>query len=283
MKTPDGQPLEPAFDWYQASAQQNIKDLLEILSPMAVDAPFKLEKPKLKGYGWAYKLGGPGGSVLIHFGGRNGDQHGPNFAGTGPLAPTVAELVRAAGVDHGVGRVDVRLDFLGDFDQCRLAFIRRCDEAGMSPRDNGSCPESVKQLGRTVYGAAATSAYQPTLYEKGRQLGQDLPVNYLRLEHRFAPTKSAEKRCLSFMSPEQMVGLRPVSRDLSKILAEFAAAPYKLTKTVKEKSPYFWMLNQYQKLLFEMRDDHGSWAAVGQQIGLDLEDPEFLPKEVPAH
>jgi hypothetical protein len=283
MKTPDALPLEPAFDWYQFSTKTPIRDLMEVLAPMGLEAPFKQEKTKLKGYGWAYKLGGPGGSVLVQYGGTNGDNHGPNVAGTGPLAPKVAELVRAAGLAHGVGRVDVRLDFIGDYQKCRHAFIQRCDAAGMSPRDNGSCPESVKQLGRSVYGAAPSSAYCPTLYEKGRQMGQGLPVDYLRLEHRFAPTKSAEKAGLSVLTPEQIVGLRPVSRDLSLILTEFAAAPYKLTKNVKDRSPYFWMLNQYQKLLFEMLEDHGSWSAVGQQIGLDLEDPDFLPKEVSTH
>lgn len=262
--------VEPVFDWYQFSSPVPVKDLREILAPMAQNEPFRDEKPKLKGYGWASKIGGPGGSVLIHYGGRNGDEHGPNVAGTGPLAPTVAELIRKSQLVHGVGRADVRLDFLGDFEQCRRRFIERCDKAGMAASDAGSCPESAKQLGRTVYGGSRSSFYTPTLYQKGLQLGHGHPENYLRLEHRFAPTKSAEKLQLSSMSPMDMIGIRPVSRDLTLSITELSVAPYKLDRYPKEKGPWFWLLKAYRKTLEQALEDHGSWAAVGQQIGFDL-------------
>ncbi len=269
--TPQNTALEPAFDWYQFSAQVNINDLREVFQPIEAAEPFHDEKAKLAGYGWALKMGGPGGSVLIHYGGRNGDQYGPNVAGTGPMATQVADLFRATSMPHGVSRADVRLDFLGDFDTCRLRFIKRCDQAGMASSDAGSCPESLKQLGRTVYGGARSSFYRPTLYQKGLQLGEGFPENLLRLEHRFTPTKSGEKRQLSQLTPAQMIGTRPVARDLSEHIASLAVAPYKLDRYPKQKGPYFWMLHQYGGLLHEMFQDHGSWPAVGQQIGLDLE------------
>lgn len=274
MNTPTGQPLEPVLDWYQCTTQATVTTLREVLEPMTREDALRDEKPKLKGYGWALKLGGPGGSILIHYGGRNGDEHGPNVAGTGPLAPQVAELLRTAGLAHGVGRADVRLDFLGDFDRCRLAFIERCDQAGMAASDAGSCPESSKQLGRTVYGGSRSSFYQPTLYQKGLQLGDGHPVDYLRLEHRFTPTKSHEKAELSLLSPAQMIGLRPVSRDLTIGITQLAVAPYKLTRYPKERTPYFFMLKQYRNVLYGLLEDHGSPAAVGQQLFLDLEEME---------
>lgn len=270
IETLDGTTVEPVFDWYQASVKTGIRDLVQVLEPMAAEEPFHDEKPKLKGYGWALKLGGPGGSVLIHYGGKNGDDYGPNVAGTGPLAPAVAELLRGASMPHSVGRADVRLDFLGDFDLCRMLFIERCDQAGMASSDAGSCPESKHQLGRTVYGGARSSFYQPTLYQKGIQLGDGHPVNYLRLEHRFTPSKSQEKAELAALPPAFMIGMRPVSRDLTMAITHLAVAPYKLTRYPKERTPYFWMLRQYRDSLQEMRTDHGSWAAVGEQIGLDL-------------
>lgn len=262
--------VEPVFDWYQFSAGTGVKELREILAPMAQDEPFRDESPKLKGYGWASKIGGPGGSVLIHYGGSNGDQYGPNVAGTGPLAPRVADLVRQANLSHGVGRVDVRLDFLGDFDDCRRRFIERCDKAGMAASDAGSCPESSRQLGRTVYGGSRSSLYRPTLYQKGLQLGDGHPENYLRLEHRFSPSKSAEKLQLAAMSPAEMVGLRPVSRDLTLSLVAMAIAPYKLDRYPKEKGPSFWMVKQYRGLLLEMLEDLGSEAAVGKQLFYEI-------------
>lgn len=274
IKTPHGEALVPTFDWYQFTAKVGIRDVQEVLQPMATVEPFREESPKLKGYAWALKLGGRGGSVMVHFGGKNGDDYGPNVQGTGPLSPQVADLFRDAGVPHSVGRADVRLDFLADYDASRLVFIDRCNSAGMSTRDAGSCPESVQQLGRTVYGGSVTSAYQPTMYQKGLQLGDGHPVNFLRLEHRFAFSKANEKVQLSTLTPLQMLGLRPVARDLSLSIAELAVKPYRLTRYPKEKTPYFWMLNQYGGVLREMQQDHGSWAAVGQQIGLDLEDFE---------
>ncbi len=270
MKTQENETLSPTFDWYQFSTPINIQDVAQVLESMGHDEPFHPESPKLKGYGWALKTGGRGGSVLIHYGGTNGDQYGPNVAGTGPLAPTVAGLVRDARLPHSVGRADVRLDFLGDFDACRLRFIERCNSAGMATSDAGSCPESDKQLGRTVYGGARSSFYQPTLYQKGLQLGDGHPVDYLRLEHRFTPSKSQDKAQLAALTPEQMCGLRPVSRDLSLSITELAIAPYKLTRYPTEQRPYHWMLQQYRSVLVELLQDHGSPEAVGQQIYLDL-------------
>lgn len=263
--------LVPTFDWYQFSTQTGVRELLEVLGPIEAEVePFHEETPKLKGYGWAKKLGGPGGSVLIHYGGRNGDEYGPNVAGTGPLAPTVAALVRQAAVPHGVGRSDVRCDFLGDFDACRRLFIDRCNQAGMATADAGSCPESTTQLGRTVYGGARSSMYRPTLYQKGLQLGPDYPANYLRLEHRYAPTKSHEKAQLSTLEPAQMIGLRPVARDLTASIAQIAIDSYKLTKYPTERSAYQWMLRQYRGTFETLLQDHGSPAAVGCQLYLDL-------------
>lgn len=270
IKTPTGEALVPTFDWYQFTAKVPIRDLVQVLEPLGADQPFHDETPKLKGYGWALKTGGVGGSVLIHYGGKNGDDHGPNVAGTGPLAPAVADLVRAAAVPHGVGRADVRLDFLGDYDACRLRFIERCNLAGMATADAGSCPESAKQLGRTVYGGARSSFYQPTLYQKGLQLGDGHPTDYLRLEHRYAPTKAHEKAQLAELTPEQMTGLRPVARDLSECIAHLAVKPYKLTRYPRERTPYHFMLTQYRNVLMDLLEDHGSPAAVGQQLYFDL-------------
>jgi hypothetical protein len=265
--------MEPLFDWYQFSTPADLSVVREVLAPLESSDFFQEEKPKLKGYAWAKKIGGRGGSCLIHYGGRNGDEHGPNVAGTGPMAIKVADLWRAASVPHSVGRVDVRQDALADFNQWRSAFIDRCNAAGMASRDNGSCPESVKQLGRTVYGGSTSSAYQPTIYEKGLQLGDGYPTNYLRLEHRFAFTKAHEKQALATLTPSQIVGLRPVARDLSKDLAGLAVQPYKLESLPKEKRAYHWMLSQYGKVLREMIDDLGP-SAVGHQLAFDLAEME---------
>lgn len=263
-------PLEPVFDWYQFTARSDPKAIFEALDSIQGEEKFHDETPKLKGYSWAKKLGGRGGSCLIHYGGRNGDDYGPNVAGTGPLAPAVADLVRTAAIPHGVSRVDVRLDFLGDYDACRLRFIDRCNAAGMAAQDAGSSPESLTQLGRTVYGGARGSFYRPTLYQKGLQLGDDYPANYLRLEHRMSPTKAADKAQLAALSPTQICGLRPVSRDLTASIASLAVEPYKLTKWPKEKDAYHFMLRQYGRVFRELLEDHGSPAAVGCQLYLDL-------------
>lgn len=271
MKTDQLTLMEPLFDWYQGTAKTEPRELLEVLESLAQESAYQTEKPKLKGYAFAKKVGGTGGSCLIHYGGRNGDDYGPNFAGTGPMAIQVAELVRSANLVHSVSRVDVRQDALADFSCWRAAFIERCNKANMEAMDAGSCPESIKQLGRTVYGGSKTSAYRPTIYEKGLQLGEDYPKNYLRLEHRFMLSKAHEKSILSMLTPTEIVGLRPVSRDLSQTLAGLAAAPYKLTKLPKSADAYTWMLKQYGGALREMHMDHGSWEAVGSQIGLDLQ------------
>jgi len=269
VKTTSPLLISPAFDWYQFSTPTNINLVMESLQPLQLEDQFREETPKLKGYGWAYKIGGRGGSCLVHYGGRNGDEHGPNVAGTGPMAIDVANLFRATSLPHQVGRADVRQDALADFNTWRSAFIERCNSAGMGTRDHGSCPESVKQLGRTVYGGSTSSAYQPTIYEKGLQLGDGYPSNYLRLEHRFAFSKAHEKQNLSLLTPSQMVGLRPVARDLSATLVGLSLSSYKLEKLPKVETPYYWMIRQYGKVIQEMIDDLGA-SAVGHQLQHDL-------------
>ena len=269
-KTPTGEPLEPVFDWYQATTQTGVKELRDVFGSISESYPLEHDTPKLKGYGWALKAGGPGGSLLVHYGGTNGDQFGPNVCATSSLAPTIANLLRSNQVQHAVSRVDVRLDFLGDFDACRLLFIERCNDAGMQATDYGACPESIKQTGRTVYGGAKSSVYRPTLYQKGLQLGDGHPTDYVRLEHRVMPSKAAEKRQLASLTPTEIVGLRPVARDLTQSLAGLAVRAYKLDRAPKARTPYDWMLSQYRKALMEQLEDLGSPEAVGKQIFWDL-------------
>lgn len=273
MKTQETLYIQPVFDWYQFTTQTNIREIEQILEPVAAGEPFHMEAPKLKGYKWASKVGGKGGSCLIHYGGKNGDAYGPNVAGTGPMAIPVSELFRATKLPHSVGRADVRQDFLGDFIKSRGLFIGRLNDAGMATSDAGSCPESIKQLGRTVYGGSRSSAYQPTLYEKGLQLGEGFPANYLRLEHRFSFSKAHEKQTLSQLTPSQMVGLRPVARSLSEILVELQVEPYKIGQLPKDKDAYYWMLRQYRTVLLQMIDDQGA-SGMGHQIAMDLSEIE---------
>lgn len=269
-KTPTGEPLEPVLDWYQASTQTGVKELREVFGAISESYPLEHDTPKLKGYGWALKAGGPGGSLLVHYGGTNGDQFGPNVCATSSLAPTIANLLRSNQIPHAVSRADVRLDFLGDFEACRLKMIERLNAAGMQASDNGACPESIKQTGRTVYGGSKSSLYRPTLYQKGLQLGDGHPADYLRLEHRFMPSKAAEKRQLANLTPTEIVGLRPVARDLSHSLAGLAVRAYKLDRAPKARTPYDWMLAQYRKVFMEQLEDLGSPEAVGKQIFWDL-------------
>ena len=73
------------------------------------------------------------------------------------------------------------------------------------------------------------------------------------------------------MTPAEMVGLRPVSRDLTEKITALAVAPYKLDRYPKEKGPWYWMLKAYRNAILQQHADLGSWSAVGHQIGHDLE------------
>lgn len=270
LKPTINKPLEPRFDWYQATVKFDENELFQVLEPLTSEFDYVVEKPKLKNYAECYRMGGLGGSLMVHLGGVNGRDHGPNVQGTGPLSPRVAELLRASGVPHSVGRADVCIDFLGDFDDCHLAFVNRCNEAGMGSKDVGSSKGSVMQLGRTVYGGSVTSAYRPCCYEKGIQLGEGYPSNFIRLEHRFMFSKAADKQMLSKLTPVEMCGLRPVARDLTETLAGLSVAPYKLNNLPKVKDWYHWMLEAYGRHIREMEADLGSPAAFGCQVMHDL-------------
>lgn len=278
LKPTINKPLEPRFDWYQATVKFDENELFQVLKPLTSEFDYVSEKPKLKNYEVCYRMGGVGGSLMVHLGGINGRDHGPNVQGTGPLSPRVAELLRASEVPHSVGRADVCIDFLGDFDDCHLAFVNRCNEAGMGSKDVGSSKGSVMQLGRTVYGGSVSSAYRPCCYEKGIQLGEGYPSNFIRLEHRFMFSKAADKQRLSKLTPVEMCGLRPVSRDLTETIAGLSVAPYKLTSLPKPKDVHYWMLQMFRKHFREMKEDHGTWAATGVQIGHDLDEMDIAER-----
>ena len=270
LKPTTNQPLDPRFDWYQATAKVELNDVLEVMQPLTHDSDMRADSPKLKGYNGLFRMGGTGGSLMIHYGGVNGDAHGPNVQGTGPLSPMVAELLRSAEILHSVGRADVANDFLGDFDVLRALFVDECNKSGTASDNKGSNDDSVIQKGRSICAGSKTSTYSGILYEKGLQLGDGYPSNFLRLEHRFQFSKASEKQALSTMTPMEMLGLRPLSRALTLAVCSLAIDRYKLTKLPKVKDWYHWMLEAYGRHIREMEADLGSPAAFGCQVMYDL-------------
>ena len=114
---------------------------------------------------------------------------------------------------------------------------------------------------------AATSPTRMRLYEKGKQpeyrhLGRN---DWVRAEVQARPAKEA-KEAFAQLSPSDVWGAAAWSRELAGVvLAEHvdphpAGTTYRLTERDRALR---WMAKQYGSHLLSLKEDCGSWEAVG--------------------
>jgi hypothetical protein len=127
--------------------------------------------------------------------------------------------------------------------------------------------EDFPELGRTQYIGSPQSVAMLRLYEKGRQpaylhLGRD---NWVRAEIQVRPAKEAKDH-FSTVSAADAWGAATWSRELAgEILSDHvdphsAGTTWRLSERDRALS---WMCKQYGGHLLSLKDDCGSWEALG--------------------
>lgn len=205
----------PALDWYAATVDRPETHVLEqFVSALADEHPVPTRPAN--GYGHAWEVRRKGRRCALVLG---GGQHAlPHVVGTGSDAPAVARLARS--MPHRVARVDVCVDTedTGAYDTLRTALLRLARAHGTSAREI-SAPNDPT-AGRTLYVGSTKSQHMARLYEKGKQLADELRPGWVRFELQIKPEKG-RKDWAATASPLDLLGASRWSR-------EFAATALRL-------------------------------------------------------
>lgn len=259
------------FDWYQASIPEVDPGLiLDVLDKSDYYGQWEEQQP-LKGYsfGAQFVIGDQVRFTLNH-GGTNAE-YGANVMATGGNAPILAEILRDKFSVHKISRVDVCEDYYHKdvYKYLRKKALKVAREGRVQVR------EIVKPLpesddGRTLYLGSEKSAISFRLYEKGKQL--ELALEWIRAELQARPKKGM-KDILSHLKPEDIWGVCKWSHALAKQLGNKNLQ--RVESVIYQPSDHErtrrFMLYQYRKVFERMLGDHGTWEAVGAQIGYDIE------------
>lgn len=268
------------FDWYQATVPEDPNTVLEALSAFRGGVNLRPARPAL-GYGHAVELHDPIGVV-----GRclyGGSHTHPHVIFSGENAQAGAELIRAEFPEHSVSRVDAREDF-GDadaFDRMLPVLLEAAKRHRVKVDTRGD--HLLTQQGRTVYLGAASSAVRLRQYDKAAELRAkfardparlaQVPEHLTRLEAQVRPQTPMARRALARAEPIEVMGCAGWLREVWRAVSGLEVTPVQVGKPWRQADDdraYAYLLGAYGELLRRKQQQHGSWAALGQQLGHDL-------------
>lgn len=172
-----------------------------------------LVKPE-RGYGSACVWHAPDTSKLLHmsWGGHNGGVH---LQCSGYNCRDVVPLLRSAWPDHSVARADSAVD-LGGGQALFNEWVPRVKRVGRARKwvtEVAGDWWHTRTGGRSVYVGSRSSEVRCIAYEKGVQTPEAGFPDWLRVEARVRPSKSARKRFLATLEPDHVWGWSTVSAE----------------------------------------------------------------------
>jgi DNA relaxase NicK len=264
------------FDWYQATIPNAHQDsVMEVLSRSDFYGDWKQARPQ-KGYDKAADfIVADEVFFRLNYGGQN-EEFGPNVLGSGSHAPKLAQVIREHFPHHRVSRVDSCEDYHHPdvYAYLRKKALKVAVDHKLKVREITK-PIKASDDGRTLYLGSPTSAISGRIYEKGKQLG--VSTEWVRAEIQVRPQKIM-KDLAAQITPEQVWSLAKWSHALAVKMGhkDLKRVNVQIHKPSDHERAYLFMLKQYRKVLEQMNGSHGSWEAVGAQIGYDLENMEEL-------
>lgn len=266
------------FDWYQATIHRPLDDVLEA---------FWLQGRTLEhgrgqqGYGTATSVMDEAGTVakVMH----GGTHAYPHAICSGESAQAGAELIRAKFPEHFVTRLDVREDFGGEgvFDKMLPALLSAAKQHRVRVDTRGD--HLLRHEARTVYLGAPSSAVRLRQYDKAAELRAKfaadpvrllaVPEHLTRLEAQVRPQTAVAKQLFASIEPVAVMGSSAWLRDVWTAIVGLDVQPVQVGKPWRQSDDdraYAYMLAQYGGLLVRRQQDHGSWSALGVQLGHDL-------------
>lgn len=267
------------FDWYQATLQAPIDDVLEGL--MGLAETVHLEHGRgAHGFAHATVLHGPDGALARVW--HGGSHTYPHAVITGEGAQPGAELIRAKFPDHFVSRADVCEDFAGEgtFDRVVPVLLDAAVHHRVKVDTRGD--HLLTKDGRTVYLGAASSSCRLRLYDKAAELRAkfaadpvklaEVPEHMARLEAQVRPQTRDARTKFATIEPVSVMGSSAWLRQVWRGVVGLELDPVQVGKPWRQaddERAYAYLLAQYGGLLSRMAAVQG-WDCVGLQIGSDL-------------
>jgi hypothetical protein len=222
--------------------------------------------------------GEPAGQVS-----HGGTHAHPHAQFTSDSAQSGAELIRARFPSHTVTRLDAREDFgdAGAFDRMLPVLLKAAERHRVKVDTRGD--HLLRREARTVYLGAPSSAVRLRQYDKAAELRAkfaadpvrlaEVPETLTRLEAQVRPQTRDARAAFASIEPMAVMGCSAWLREVWEEVAGLRLEPVQVGKPWRQSDDdrcYAYLLAQYGGFLERFKNDLGSWACVGEQIGSDL-------------
>lgn len=262
------------FDWYSAGVVDSPDYILSHMSS-AFDLSDVERSSSRNGYTHGAKVV-RGSNTLCEalWGGNTGDR--VMVVGTGENAAPVASLVRSEWPDHYMLRSDVAEDYdePGAFDALSALMLNVADKHRLKVTHYGDWHRA--ESGRTLYVGSRQSPVFGRLYEKGLEqrskgLSATASPDWVRLEIEVKPKRADARKRLATFEPDQFMGCSAWTREVAQCLFQSSLEAVTGLGTIKrmtdDERALAHMVKQYGSLLGRVRNEQGSWDALGRMLG----------------
>lgn len=265
------------FDWYQPTIADKPQVILDELLARLAPGGQIVEGSGRHNYKQSFTVQTRDGdrAALLLCGGTNGH---PNVTASGAACDAFVPVVRGLWPEHRLSRVDVAEDFCreGAYETLERACGDVFREMGVKGRR--IVPDCVAD-GRTYYGGSFSSDVFTRLYDKTAEARKHLPAerhsevpeHWARLEAVVRPRRDVKSLACQ-MQPSQFWGCARWTARLAEVALGLEVERIQMNpaRESDDDRAYRFMLKQYGKTFVRLLKDHGSWSAVGAQIGEDL-------------
>lgn len=269
-----------AFDWYQATVPAPVDDVLAAVLGLSERAVLRHTRGN-NGYAHSTVVDGPDGTLGAVW--HGGSHERPHVVFTGDQAEEGSQCIRAAFPEHFVRRADPRVDFIDATAYERIQGVMVDVARAYRVKPGTAGDHLVHKEGRTFYLGAPSSAVRQRLYEKTAEqrakLAADparlaaVPENWVRLEAQIRPQSKEAALTFAAIDPVAAMGSSRWLRAVWAGVVGTHVEPVQVGKAWRQSDDdraYSYLLAQYGGLLRRRKEEHGSWAALGAQIGSDL-------------
>lgn len=269
-----------SFDWYQATVPASPDDVLEACCGLAERVELRHVRGN-NGYAHSTVVEGPDGPLAAVW--HGGTHERPHVVFTGDQAEDGSKCIRAAFPEHFVRRADPRVDFIDAtaYERIQAIMIGVARDHRVKPDVRGD--HLVNQEGRSFYLGAPSSAVRERLYEKTAEqrakfahdpirLAQ-IVEHHVRLEAQIRPQTKLAALTFATIEPVAAMGSSRWLRAVWKGVTDEELEPVQVGKVWRpsdDERGYGYLLSQYGGLLRRLAQVHGSFPALGAQIGHDL-------------
>lgn len=264
--------LDPCrFDWYAATVPESEGDELARELAQSMDSSLAPGLPS-RGYRYAQEL--RRGELCVGRIRWGGAQAWPHVETSGPPSVQMAAVLRCRH-PHRVTRADACLDWDAPraWEAISGEALAVARQQGLTKGQAGDWldPHQRPGDGRTLYLGSKASAVRVRVYEKGRQLPAAGRPAWVRAEVQVRPGKAA-KAAVSALSASELWGAARWSGELHERLTGDAvpAARVVVWQEPDHERAYQALLHQYGRTLRAKAAECGSWAALGDMLGVDL-------------